>query len=154
MLLLYIYRLVSLSEGGDASTADLSVELIAHKAKLQKETIMLKDGNKEDGGAKLKLILQARVLGKTITLYTMTLNSIETVQRSENFMTKSISCYMHTCTVPIAICELSIVYGAKHLFFLSGKGKGTPMLKDGVKLLERLPDPDDSDANTDWQGFN
>ena len=35
-----------------------------------------------------------------------------------------------------------------------GKGKGTPMLKNGVKCLEKFPDPDETDANTDWQGFD
>ena len=35
-----------------------------------------------------------------------------------------------------------------------GKGKGTPMLKNGVKCLEKFQDPDDTDANTDWQGFD
>jgi len=34
-----------------------------------------------------------------------------------------------------------------------GKGKGTPMLRNGIRLIERLPDPDESDVNSDWQGF-
>ena len=34
-----------------------------------------------------------------------------------------------------------------------GKGKGTPMLKNGIKMIEILTDPDESDVNSDWQGF-
>jgi len=34
-----------------------------------------------------------------------------------------------------------------------GKGKGTPMLKEGVQMIEVLPDPDQSDVNSDWKGF-
>ena len=34
-----------------------------------------------------------------------------------------------------------------------GKGKGTPMLKNGIKCLAAIPDPDESDLNSDWQGF-
>ena len=36
---------------------------------------------------------------------------------------------------------------------ISGKGKGTPMLKNGIKVLETLPDPDETSNNSDWQGF-
>jgi len=36
---------------------------------------------------------------------------------------------------------------------MGGKGRGTPMLKNGIRLIEVLPDPNDSEANTDWQGF-
>ncbi len=51
--------------------------------------------------------------------------------------------------------SLKINFGnaSKHLALSSGKGKGTPMLKDGVKLLEALPNPEDSDYGSDWQGF-
>ena len=38
-------------------------------------------------------------------------------------------------------------------YHFSGKGKGTPMLKNGIRLIEVLPDPNDSEANTDWKGF-
>ena len=34
-----------------------------------------------------------------------------------------------------------------------GKGKGTPMLKDGIKCTGALPDPNDSESQSDWQGF-
>ena len=34
-----------------------------------------------------------------------------------------------------------------------GKGKGTPLLKNGVRMIEVLDDPDESDINSDWQGF-
>ena len=34
-----------------------------------------------------------------------------------------------------------------------GKGKGTPMLKDGIKCTATLPDPNDSESQSDWQGF-
>ena len=27
------------------------------------------------------------------------------------------------------------------------------MLKNGIRLIEVLPDPNDSETNTDWQGF-
>jgi len=35
-----------------------------------------------------------------------------------------------------------------------GKGKGTPMLKDGIKCTGTLPDPNDSESQSDWQGFS
>ena len=44
---------------------------------------------------------------------------------------------------------LTVVLQARVL----GKGKGTPMLKNGVTFLDTIPDPEDSDVNTDWQGF-
>ena len=34
-----------------------------------------------------------------------------------------------------------------------GKGKGTPMLRSGIKCVEVLPDPDETEAS-DWQGFD
>ncbi len=34
-----------------------------------------------------------------------------------------------------------------------GQGKGTPMLKDGVQMVEALPNPDESDIASDWKGF-
>ena len=34
-----------------------------------------------------------------------------------------------------------------------GKGKGTPMLKNGIKCVDKFPDPDETDVNSDWQGF-
>lgn len=34
-----------------------------------------------------------------------------------------------------------------------GKGKGTPMLKNGIRTLEVLADPDETSNNSDWQGF-
>lgn len=35
---------------------------------------------------------------------------------------------------------------------ISGKGKGTPALKNGIKCFKVDPE-DDSDAMSDWQGF-
>jgi len=35
-----------------------------------------------------------------------------------------------------------------------GKGKGTPMLKNGIRCTGSIPDPDESDINSDWQGFS
>ena len=40
-----------------------------------------------------------------------------------------------------------------HAKMFSGKGKGTPSLKNGVRCIEVIQDPDDSDAATDWKGF-
>ena len=37
--------------------------------------------------------------------------------------------------------------------FSKGKGKGTPMLKNGIRTIELMPDPDASETNSDWQGF-
>lgn len=34
-----------------------------------------------------------------------------------------------------------------------GRGKGTPMLKEGVRMVEALPNPEDSDNASDWKGF-
>ncbi len=76
----------------DSESGEVVVEVVAHKEKLQKETIKLKCGD----GDSVNLVYQARVLGK---------------------------------------------------------GKGTPMLKEGVRLLEALPDPDESDYASDWKGF-
>ncbi len=45
--------------------------------------------------------------------------------------------------------QVSLVLKARVL----GKGKGTPLLRNGIKCVEILPDPDESDVNSDWQGF-
>ena len=34
-----------------------------------------------------------------------------------------------------------------------GKGKGTPMLRDGVKCVETLSNLDTDTEASDWQGF-
>ena len=34
-----------------------------------------------------------------------------------------------------------------------GKGKGTPMLRDGIKCVEVLQDLDTETEASDWQGF-
>ena len=34
-----------------------------------------------------------------------------------------------------------------------GKGKGTPMLRNGIKCLETLKDLDTETEASDWQGF-
>ena len=35
----------------------------------------------------------------------------------------------------------------------SGKGKGTPLLKNGIHCSGKFADPDESDVNSDFQGF-
>jgi len=35
-----------------------------------------------------------------------------------------------------------------------GKGKGTPMLREGIRCLETLPDLDTDTEASDWQGFD
>ena len=41
------------------------------------------------------------------------------------------------------------------VYFLlcTGKGKGTPALRNGIHCCQ-VDDEDDSDAQTDWQGFD
>ena len=34
-----------------------------------------------------------------------------------------------------------------------GKGKGTPMLRNGIKCLETITDLDTETEASDWQGF-
>ena len=34
-----------------------------------------------------------------------------------------------------------------------GKGKGTPMLKNGIKCSGTIPDPNESESQSDWKGF-
>ena len=48
--------------------------------------------------------------------------------------------------------------GGPHLDFevvarVLGKGKGTPMLRNGIKCLETLTDLDTETEASDWQGF-
>ena len=45
--------------------------------------------------------------------------------------------------------EVSFEFVARVL----GKGKGTPMLRSGIKCVEVQPDPDETEAS-DWQGFD
>lgn len=60
-------RLLGMEDSsGDASEAALTVELTAHKEKLQKETVVLTDGNNGAASGKLSLVLQARVLGNIV----------------------------------------------------------------------------------------
>ena len=37
--------------------------------------------------------------------------------------------------------------------FFIGKGKGTPMLKSGIKCTGTIPDPNESESQSDWKGF-
>ena len=46
-------------------------------------------------------------------------------------------------------CPLKIEMVARVL----GKGKGTPMLRDGIKCVEVLNDLDTETEASDWQGF-
>ena len=60
--------------------------------------------------------------------------------------------YIYTCTVVTCMESCLIKYNI-HAKMFSGKGKGTPSLKNGVRCIEVIQDPDDSDAATDWKGF-
>ena len=51
------------------------------------------------------------------------------------------------------LCQWLLIWLNDVFLFPAGKGKGTPMLRNGIRLIERLPDPDESDVNSDWQGF-
>ena len=41
----------------------------------------------------------------------------------------------------------------KFFFFKTGKGKGTPALRNGIHC-NQVDEEEDSDAMTDWQGFD
>ena len=54
------------SESRPGECVSLTVELAAHKEKLQRETITLWDGS--DSQSEVRIVLQGRVLGEKVTL--------------------------------------------------------------------------------------
>lgn len=48
-------------------------------------------------------------------------------------------------------CRMLVIIKLRK-FFITGKGKGTPALKDGIKCF-KVDSDEDSDTHSDWQGF-
>ena len=44
-------------------------------------------------------------------------------------------------------------FPTRRLIYCTGKGKGTPALRNGIHC-NQVDTEDDSDAMTDWQGFD
>ena len=71
--------------------------------------------------------------------------TLELLAHKEKLLKKHI--YLHSSENPSQ--TVSLTFHARVL----GKGKGTPLLKNGIKCIGQDMDEDD-DENSDWQGFN
>ena len=56
--------------------------------------------------------------------------------------------------VKLEVSEMEVGDVVQVVARVLGKGKGTPMLREGLRCVELLPDPDADTEASDWQGFD
>ena len=56
--------------------------------------------------------------------------------------------------VKLEVSEMEVSNLVQVVARVLGKGKGTPMLREGLRCVAILPDPDADTEASDWQGFD